>query len=114
MSALAEICEAPGLDSYLVDLEDRLEQAVGAYRGVVAEVGAEALAAGGKRLRPQLVYLSTPPGAPPPVVAGVAVEPLPLPTPIHHDLIHRPRLPPRDPAAPAAPRPPAATKGRGL
>ena len=65
MSALAEIRDAPGLDAYLADLEERLEQAVGAYRGVVAEVGAEALAAGGKRLRPLLVYLSTPPGSPP-------------------------------------------------
>jgi geranylgeranyl pyrophosphate synthase len=55
MSALAEIREAPGLDDYLGELEERLERAVGAYRGVVAEVGAEALAAGGKRLRPLLV-----------------------------------------------------------
>ena len=55
MSALAEICEAPGLDAYLLELEDRLERAVAAYRGVVADVGAEALAAGGKRLRPLLV-----------------------------------------------------------
>ena len=56
MSALAEIREAPGLDAYLADLEDRLEHAVCAYRGVVAEVGAQGLAAGGKRLRPLLVY----------------------------------------------------------
>ena len=74
MSALAEIREAPGLDDYLADLEERLGQAVGAYRGVVAEVGAEALAAGGKRLRPLLVYLSAPPGSAPPVAAGVSVE----------------------------------------
>src|SRR6185312_12156954 len=92
MSALAEIRDAPGLDAYLEDLEERLEQAVGAYRGVVAEVGAEALAAGGKRLRPQLVYLSTPPGAPPPVVAGVAVELVHLATLMHDDLIDGARL----------------------
>src|SRR3989449_9998476 len=92
MSALAEICEAPGLDSYLVDLEDRLEQAVGAYRGVVADVGAEALAAGGKRLRPLLVYLSTPPDAEPPVIAGVSVELVPLATLMHDDLIDGARL----------------------
>jgi geranylgeranyl pyrophosphate synthase len=56
MTVLAEIRDAPGLDGYLGELEERLEHAVGAYRGVVAEVGAEALAAGGKRLRPLLVY----------------------------------------------------------
>src|SRR3989442_13726443 len=92
MSALAEICEAPGLDSYLVDLEDRLEQAVGAYRGVVAEVGAEALAAGGKRLRPLLVYLSAPPGAEPPVLPAVSVELVHLATLMHDDLIDGARL----------------------
>jgi geranylgeranyl pyrophosphate synthase len=92
MTALAEIRDAPGLDAYLEDLEERLEHAVGAYRGVVAEVGAEALAAGGKRLRPQLVYLSTPPGAPPPVVAGVAVELVHLATLMHDDLIDGARL----------------------
>ena len=92
MTALAEIRDAPGLDAYLEDLEERLEHAVGAYRGIVAEVGAEALAAGGKRLRPQLVYLSTPPGAPPPVVAGVAVELVHLATLMHDDLIDGARL----------------------
>jgi hypothetical protein len=89
LSALAEIREAPGLDAYLGELEDRLEHAVGAYRGVVAEVGAEALAAGGKRLRPLLVYLSAPPGSEPPVVAGVAVELIHLATLMHDDLIDR-------------------------
>jgi len=92
MSALAEIREAPGLDDYLGDLEERLGRAVGAYRGVVAEVGAEALAAGGKRLRPLLVYLSAPPGSEPPVVAGVAVELVHLATLMHDDLIDGARL----------------------
>ena len=92
MSALAEIREAPGLDAYLAELEDRLEHAVGSYRGVVAEVGAEALAAGGKRLRPLLVYLSAPPGVDPPVVCGVAVELVHLATLMHDDLIDGARL----------------------
>jgi geranylgeranyl pyrophosphate synthase len=87
MSALAEIRDAPGLDAYLAELEDRLEEAVGSYRGIVAEVGGEALAAGGKRLRPLLVYLSAPPGADPPVVSGVAVELVHLATLMHDDLI---------------------------
>jgi geranylgeranyl pyrophosphate synthase len=92
LSALAEIREAPGLDAYLAELEDRLERAVWSYRGVVAEVGAEALAAGGKRLRPLLVYLSAPPGADPPVVSGVAVELVHLATLMHDDLIDGARL----------------------
>jgi geranylgeranyl pyrophosphate synthase len=87
VSALAEIREAPGLDAYLAELEDRLEHAVGSYRGIVADVGGEALAAGGKRLRPLLVYLSAPPGADPPVVSGVAVELVHLATLMHDDLI---------------------------
>jgi geranylgeranyl pyrophosphate synthase len=92
VSALAEIREAPGLDAYLAELEERLEQAVGSYQGVVAEVGAEALAAGGKRLRPLLVYLSAPLGADPPVVPGVAVELVHLATLMHDDLIDGARL----------------------
>ena len=92
MIALAEFREAPGLDDYLADLEERLGQAVGAYRGVVAEVGAEALAAGGKRLRPLLVYLSAPPGSAPPVAAGVSVELVHLATLMHDDLIDGARL----------------------
>jgi geranylgeranyl pyrophosphate synthase len=92
VTALAEIREAPGLDAYLADLEDRLEGAVGAYRGVVADVGAQALAAGGKRLRPLLVYLSTPPAAEPPVVVGVAVELVHMATLMHDDLIDGARV----------------------
>jgi geranylgeranyl pyrophosphate synthase len=92
VSALAEIREAPGLDAYLAELEDRLEHAVGSYRGIVAEAGAEALAAGGKRLRPLLVYLSAPVGTEPPVVSGVAVELVHLATLMHDDLIDGARL----------------------
>ena len=87
MSALAEVREAPGLDAYLAELEERLEQAVGRYAGVVAEVGGEALAAGGKRLRPLLVFLSSPRGGEQPVIAGVAVELVHLATLMHDDLI---------------------------
>ena len=36
MTALAELREAPGLDAYLAELEDRLDHAVGTYRGIVA------------------------------------------------------------------------------
>jgi geranylgeranyl pyrophosphate synthase len=92
MTALAELREAPGLDAYLVELEDRLDEAVGRYRGIVSEVGGEALAAGGKRLRPLLVYLSTPRAAEPPAVAGVAVELVHLATLMHDDLIDGAKL----------------------
>ena len=92
MSALAELREAPGLDPYLAELEDRLADAVGRYKGVVADVGEEALAAGGKRLRPLLVYLSSPPDSDPPVIAGVAVELVHLATLMHDDLIDGAKL----------------------
>jgi geranylgeranyl pyrophosphate synthase len=92
VTALAEIRESPGLDAYLSELEDRLERAVATYDGVVGEVGAEALAAGGKRLRPLLVYLSTPPGAEPSIAAGVSVELIHLATLMHDDLIDGARL----------------------
>jgi geranylgeranyl pyrophosphate synthase len=92
VSALAELREAPGLDLYLAELEDRLAEAVGRYEGVVADVGEEALAAGGKRLRPLLVYLSSPPDSDPPVIAGVAVELVHLATLMHDDLIDGAKL----------------------
>jgi geranylgeranyl pyrophosphate synthase len=92
VTALAEIREAPGLDDYLAQLEEQLVRAIGTYRGVVSEVGGEALAAGGKRLRPLLVYLSTPPGEAPPVAAGIAVELVHLATLMHDDLIDGARL----------------------
>jgi geranylgeranyl pyrophosphate synthase len=92
MTALAELREAPGLDAYLAELEERLDEAVGCYDGIVAEVGGEALAAGGKRMRPLLVYLSSPLGREPSVVAGVAVELVHLATLMHDDLIDGARL----------------------
>jgi geranylgeranyl pyrophosphate synthase len=91
MTALAAISESPALEAYVAELEERLELAVGSCRGVVADVGAEALAAGGKRLRPLLVFLSSP-GEPPPVAAGVAVELVHMATLMHDDLIDGARI----------------------
>jgi geranylgeranyl pyrophosphate synthase len=91
MTALAAISESPALEAYLGELDERLELAVGSCRGVVADVGAEALAAGGKRLRPLLVFLSSP-GDPPPVAAGVAVELVHMATLMHDDLIDGARM----------------------
>ena len=85
--ALAEVRATPGLEAYLAELEERLVAAVASHRGVVAAVGAEALAAGGKRLRPLLVFLASPPGAEPPLAAGVAVELMHMATLVHDDLI---------------------------
>jgi geranylgeranyl pyrophosphate synthase len=86
-AALATIRGTPGLDAYLERLEERLRAAVATHPGLVAEVGSEALDAGGKRLRPLLVYLSSRPGAEAPVAAGVAVELIHMATLIHDDLI---------------------------
>jgi geranylgeranyl pyrophosphate synthase len=85
--ALTEIRTAPGLDAYLDALEARLERAVEAYPGVVAAVGKESLAAGGKRLRPLVVFLSATEDAEQPLAAGVAVELLHMATLVHDDLI---------------------------
>lgn len=86
MGALASIRDVPGLDSYLEELEDRLESAVASHPGLVSAVAADALAAGGKRLRPMLVFLSAGEGASP-VAAGAAVELVHMATLIHDDLI---------------------------
>ena len=87
MTALAAIQETPGLHDYLEELEARLEQTVGSHPGLVAAVSRDALSAGGKRLRPLLVFFATPPGERPSVAAGAAVELVHLATLVHADLI---------------------------
>jgi len=87
VTALEVVRAAPGLDEYLVDVEGELGRAVELYPGLVAEVGASALAAGGKRLRPALAFLSSSPDDAPPVAAGVAVELVHMATLVHDDLI---------------------------
>jgi geranylgeranyl pyrophosphate synthase len=89
MTSLAEIREAPGLETYLDALEERLARTVATHPGLVAAVGNEALAAGGKRLRPLLVFLSTPVDMEPSLAAGVAVELVHMATLVHDDLIDR-------------------------
>ena len=95
MSALAAVREAPGLAGYLDVLEERLADAVGAHDGLVATIGTETLAAGGKRLRPVLVFLSTPPAlrhGKRPLAAGAAVELVHMATLVHDDLLDRAAL----------------------
>jgi geranylgeranyl pyrophosphate synthase len=89
MSALTEIHETEGLDLYLDEIEQRLLTAVSRHPGLASTVGAEALAAGGKRLRPLLVFLAAPAGREPPYAAGVAVELVHMATLVHDDLIDR-------------------------
>ena len=90
MSAtLADIRSVPGLDDYLDALEERLARTVATHPGLVAAVGNEALAAGGKRLRPALVFLSTPANREPSIAAAVAVELVHMATLVHDDLIDR-------------------------
>src|SRR5215469_9345019 len=58
MNALASVDATPGLAAYMAELELRLAQAVGRREGFASAVAGEALAAGGKRLRPLLCFLS--------------------------------------------------------
>jgi geranylgeranyl pyrophosphate synthase len=88
-TTLADIKAVPGLNDYLDGLEERLARTVATHPGLVAAVGNEALAAGGKRLRPALVFLSTPPRQEPSLAAGVAVELVHMATLVHDDLIDR-------------------------
>ncbi len=86
-TTLETVRAAPGLNAYLSDVEEMLERTVASHPGLVAKVGAEALTAGGKRLRPMLTFLSASPGKVPSVAAGTAVELVHMATLVHDDLI---------------------------
>jgi geranylgeranyl pyrophosphate synthase len=90
VTALAALREAPGLERYLELLEERLEATVAAYPGRLGGIGAETLAAGGKRLRPLLVFLATPQderASDRAVAGGAAVELVHMATLVHDDLL---------------------------
>ncbi|HYY33242.1 MAG TPA: polyprenyl synthetase family protein [Gaiellaceae bacterium] len=90
MTALETIREAPGLERYLDLLEERLGATVAAYPGLLRIIAADTLAAGGKRLRPLLVFLSTPRGerdSERAVAGGAAVELVHMATLVHDDLL---------------------------
>ena len=91
MTALAAVKATPGLDEYMALLEGRLRETVASHPGTVAEAGAEALAAGGKRLRPLLVFLASPEDHDA-LSAGVAVELVHMASLVHDDLIDRAAL----------------------
>ena len=71
---------------YLDELEVRLEAAVGRHPGLVEAVGRTAVAAGGKRLRPLLVHLTSP-SRERALRGGVAVELAHVASLVHDDLI---------------------------
>ena len=87
MTALEVVRAAAGLDGYLAEVEGELGRTVAHHPGLAAEIGAGALAAGGKRLRPALAFLSSSPDADQPIAAGVAVELVHMATLVHDDLI---------------------------
>ena len=77
----------------MAELEVRLAQAVSRRSGFAAEVAGEALAAGGKRLRPLLCFLASPRRSDePPLAAGVAVELVHMATLVHDDLVDGARM----------------------
>jgi octaprenyl-diphosphate synthase len=90
VSQLASVHATPGLAAYMAEVEAGLARAVAARPGLAQEVAGEALAAGGKRLRPLLCFL-TAAGAPS-VAAGVAVEMVHMATLVHDDLVDGARL----------------------
>jgi geranylgeranyl pyrophosphate synthase len=74
----------------MAEVEAGLARAVAARPGLAQEVAGEALAAGGKRLRPLLCFLTA--TGEPSVAAGVAVEMVHMATLVHDDLVDGARL----------------------
>jgi len=93
VNALASVGATPGLAAYMAELELQLARAVERREGFAAGVAAEALAAGGKRLRPLLCFLSAPDAEnDPPLAAGVATELIHMATLVHDDLVDGARM----------------------
>jgi geranylgeranyl pyrophosphate synthase len=87
VTTLEAVVALPGVDEYMAQVEERLTSAVCSHGGRVADVGGDALAAGGKRLRPLLAFLCAAPGTRASVAAGAAVELVHLASLVHDDLI---------------------------
>jgi len=87
VTALESVRAATGLAGYLEAVEARLGAVVRAHPGMVASVSEDALAAGGKRLRPTLTFLCSPPDGDPPVTEGAAVELVHMATLVHDDIV---------------------------
>jgi geranylgeranyl pyrophosphate synthase len=92
LAQLAPILEAggEGLRVLIERTEDRLREAAGGHGQALAEWAEGTLSAGGKRLRPMLVYICAGEDAPEVVVhAGAAVELLHMATLVHDDVLDR-------------------------
>jgi len=87
---LSQVHATPGVAAYMAEVEAGLARAVAARPGLAEEVAGEALAAGGKRLRPLLCFLTA--RGEPSVAAGVAVEMVHMATLVHDDLVDGARL----------------------
>jgi geranylgeranyl pyrophosphate synthase len=87
---LAQVHATPGVAAYMAEVEAGLARAVSERPGLAEEVAGEALAAGGKRLRPLLCFLTA--RGEPSVAAGVAVEMVHMATLVHDDLVDGARL----------------------
>ncbi len=90
MTALASVHATPGVAAYMAEVEAGLARAVASRPGTAQAVAGEALAAGGKRLRPLLCFLTS--DGEPSVAAGVAVEMVHMATLVHDDLVDGARL----------------------
>jgi geranylgeranyl pyrophosphate synthase len=90
VSQLAQGHATPGVAGYMAEVETGLARAAAVRPGLAQEVSGEALAAGGKRLRPLLCFLTAPDE--PSVPAGVAVEMVHMATLVHDDLVDGARL----------------------
>ena len=100
MNALASVSATPGLAAYMAELEARLARAVGRREGFASSVATEALAAGGKRLRPLLCFLSSSErDGELLLAAGVATELVHMATLVHDDLVDGARMRRGAPAA---------------
>jgi geranylgeranyl pyrophosphate synthase len=90
VSAAREALRVAGIGEYVAAVEVRLHAAVEWRGGRAAAAGADTLRAGGKRLRPVLVYLAAPPGGrgrPQLAMAGCAVELVHMATLVHDDVL---------------------------
>jgi geranylgeranyl pyrophosphate synthase len=83
---------------YLDELEERLEASVAHYPGLVEAVGRTAISAGGKRLRPLLVHLTSD-DREEALRGGIAVELAHVATLVHDDVIDSAMLRRGEPSA---------------
>jgi geranylgeranyl pyrophosphate synthase len=90
VSTASEALAVEGMAEYVAAVEERLDAAVGWRGGLVAGAAADTLRAGGKRLRPMLVYLSagvTRRHRAGVAMAGCAVELVHMATLVHDDVL---------------------------